>query len=81
MAVLQIVYLAINIVGVVLSLAFFISDTDCSLVSTVFTFVGNRLGNIPLAIISILLIALFIPTLAFMTAVMAFIMLYGTYAK
>ena len=81
-AYLQITYLVINLVGIIVNLVLFACDTvDSTIISTVFSFISRYLGNIPLAIISILFIILFLPTLTVVAAFFAFISLWGTYSR
>lgn len=81
-AYLQIAYLIINLVGIVVNLVFLSCDlVDSTVVSTVFSFISRYLGNIPLAIISILFIILFLPTLTVVAAFFAFTSLWGAYSR
>ena len=81
MAVLQIIYLAINIVGIIAGLIYFISGADCSLCSDLFTFVSKYFKKVGVVIVALLLIGLLLPTITFMSALVAFVLLYGTYAE
>ena len=81
MTVFQIIYLTINIIGVIASLIWFIGEIDYPVISNIFTALSRHLGNIGLTIIGTLLIILFIPTISLMSVIMAFIMLVGTYSN
>ena len=81
MVVLQIIYLAINIVGIIAGLIYFVSGAECSIFSDLFTFIRKHFKKVGVIITAILIIGLLLPTIAFMSAVLAFVMLYGTYAE
>ena len=81
MAILQIIYLIINLIGFAFGLVWFICPPEYTFISDFFTLVAKYLGNFGLIIISILAITLFLPTLAIMTAIITFTMLIGTYLK
>ena len=81
LAILQNIYLLINIIGVVIGLYTLFSEAELLFISSFFSFISRRLGNVFLAIISIALILLFIPTLTIMTVLMTFIMLWGEYSN
>jgi hypothetical protein len=80
-AIIQIIYLAINLAGVAINLIWFISDTNSSIISDMYTFISKHFGNVAVVISSIFIIVLFLPTLAVMSAVLTFIMLVSTYSK
>ena len=80
MAVLQIIYLAINVIGIVAGLIYFIRDTECYIFSDLFSAIHKRFKNVGLCFITLLLIALFIPAIAFLSAAILFITSYGTYS-
>jgi hypothetical protein len=81
MVIMQIIYLAINLIGTGGCLAFISSSDDFPFVADFFSFIGRRLGNVGLAIISTIVIALFIPTISFMAIVFAFLMLWGEHSR
>jgi len=81
MAVLQIIYLAINIVGIIAGLIYFVSGAEVAIFSDLFTFIRKYFKKVGVIITAILLISLLLPTIAFMSAVIAFVLLYGTYAE
>lgn len=82
MAYLQIIYLAINLVGIIVNLVFIACEgADSPSVSTIFSFISKYFGNIVLAIISILLIILFLPTLTIVSALFAFTSIWGAYSR
>ena len=80
MAVLQIIYFAINVVGIVAGLIYFVTAADCNIFSNVFTFVHRYLKNIGLAIVTVLLILLLLPTIAVLSAIITFTTVYGAYS-
>jgi hypothetical protein len=80
MAVLQIIYLAINVVGIVAGLIYFVTAADCNIFSNIFTFVHKYLKNIVLAIIAILFILLLLPAIAILSAIITFTTIYGAYS-
>lgn len=81
MAILQIFYLIINIIGVIVSLVWLSSSEDFPIISSLFNFIGSHLGNVVLALSSILLIALFIPAITFIAIMITFTMLFNAYSK
>ena len=81
MAVLQIIYLAINIVGIIAGLIYFISSAECSLCSDLFTFVRKYFKKVGVVIVALLLIGLLLPTITFMSALIALVTLCGTYME
>ena len=81
MVIVQSIYLGLNIVGVLVGLILICNTEKFPVVQTFFGFVEKYLGNIPLVIISILLITLFLPTIAIITAVLIFVLLWGSYSK
>lgn len=81
MAVLQIIYLAINIVGIIAGLIYFVSSAECSIFSDLFTFIRKYFKKVGVIITAILLICLLLPTITFMSALIAFVTLYGTYVE
>lgn len=80
MAVLQIIYFVINIVGVIAGLIYFASDTECYIFSDIFTFIHRYFKNVGLAIITLLLITLLLPAITFITVAISFITVYDTYS-
>jgi hypothetical protein len=80
MAILQIIYLAINVVGIIAGLIYFVSSAECVLFSNIFTFVHKYFKNVGLAIITILFILLLLPTLTVMSAIITFTAVFGGYA-
>ena len=78
MAIFQIIYLAINIIGTLASLVWFIGEIDCPIISTLFDAVSKCCGNLGVTLVGILLVLLFIPTISFMTILGLLIMLIGT---
>jgi Na+-transporting NADH:ubiquinone oxidoreductase subunit NqrB len=81
MVVLQIIYLAVNLVGIGAGLIYFVSGAECSIFSDLFTFIRKYFKKVGVIITAILLIGLLLPTITFMSALIAFVMLYGTYAE
>lgn len=81
MAVLQIIYLAINIVGIIAGLIYFVSSAECSIFSDLFTFIRKYFKKVGVIITAILLICLLLPTITFMSALIAFVTLYGIYTE
>ena len=80
MAVLQIIYLAINVIGIVVGLIYFASAAECTIFSNIFTFIHKYFKNIGVAIIAFLIILLMLPALAVVSAVISFTAIYGTYS-
>ena len=80
MAVLQIIYLAINVVGIVAGLVYFVTAADCDIFSNIFTFVHKYLKNIGLVIVTVLLILLLLPTITVLSAIITFTTTYGAYS-
>ena len=78
MAIFQIIYLAINIIGTIISLVWFIGEIDCPVISILFDGVAKCCGNIGVTSVGILLVLLFIPTISFMTILGLLIMIIGT---
>ncbi len=79
MAVLQIIYLAINAIGMIVGLVYFCSEAECNLFSNIFTLVQKYFKNAGVIVFAILLIGLLLPALTFMSVVVAFTMICGTY--
>ena len=79
MAVLQIIYLTINLIGVIVGLVYFCTEAESSFFSNVFTFIRKHFKGVGVIISAILFISLMLPTLAFMSAVVAFTAICGTY--
>ena len=79
MAVLQIIYLTINIIAMIVGLVYFCSEAEVNLFSNVFTFIRKYFKSVGVIIVAILLISLLLPALAFISAVIAFTMICGTY--
>ena len=80
MAVLQIIYLTINVIGIVAGLIYFVTAADCNIFSNIFTFVHKYLKNIGLAIVTVLLILLLLPTITVLSAIITFITVYVAYS-
>ena len=80
MAILQISYLAINVVGIIAGLIYFITEAECNIFSNIFTFVHKYFKNVGLAIVTILFILLLLPTLTVMSAIITFTAVYGGYS-
>lgn len=80
MAVLQIIYLAINVIGIVAGSIYFVTAADCNIFSNIFTFVHKYLKNIGLVIVTVLLILLLLPTIAVLSAIITFITVYIAYS-
>ena len=78
MAIFQIIYLVINIIGTLISLVWFIGEIDCPIISALFDAVAKCCGNLGVTLVGILLVLLFIPTISFMTILGLLIMLIGT---
>ena len=81
MAIFQIIYLAINVLGFAFGLTWYVCSSEVTFISDFFTFITKRLGNIGLAAIGILAIALFLPAFTTLTAIIAFTILFSTYAR
>lgn len=81
MAVIQIIYLVINLIGIGIGIATIPSSDEFPFIADFFSFIGRRFGNIVLAITGILFIALFIPAISFMSIVFAFLMLWGEHSR
>ena len=81
MAVVQIIYLVINLIGIGMFLATLPSSGDVLFISTFFNFVGKHLGKFALALICVLFIGLFLPTLTFMTVLLTFMMIFNEHAN
>lgn len=81
MAIIQTIYLAINLIGTGICIALLPSSDEFPCVANFFSLIGKRLGNIGLAIVGTLFIALFIPTISFMAILFAFLMLWGEHSK
>lgn len=81
MIIAQILYLIINLIGATIGLVWFFNEAEPSCISNFFTFIGKHLGSIILALVAIISLLLFLPALAFMTVVITFIMIYGSYSK
>ncbi len=80
MAVLQIIYLAINVIGTIAGIIYFVSSAECDLFSNIFTFVHKYFKNVGLAIATILFVLLLLPTLTVMSVITTFIAVYGNYS-
>ena len=59
MAVIQIIYLAINLIGIGIGIAYISCSDDFPFIADFFSSISKRLGNIGLAITSTIFIALF----------------------
>jgi hypothetical protein len=80
MAILQIIYLVINLIGTIIGLVW-LNRAEDSIISSCFTFISNHFGNIGVAIASILFVALFIPAITAISIVITFLSLISTYFK
>lgn len=78
MAVFQIIYLALNVIGIVAGLIYMFVDSDWSIIDNFFSAVTSFLGKIGCLIVGSLGILLFFPAIAVLTAVMLFIVLVST---
>lgn len=81
MIVLQIIYLIVNLIGFTFGLVYLVSSLHFSFISNFFTFVSRRLGNVILALTSLVTILLFMPAITVMAAIISFIVLFNTYSK
>ena len=80
LGIIQIIYLAINIIGLIASLCIFSKSEELPIISKLFDFIAGRLGRVALVIASILIISLFLPAI-FCTAVFAaFLIFYGSHS-
>jgi hypothetical protein len=77
MAFLQIAYLAINLIGIILSVVALFNSESFPFVSQLFSFSKKHLGKIPTVILGLVFIALFIPALTFNAVATVLIMLCG----
>lgn len=78
MAVFQIIYLALNVIGLIASLIYTFVESDWSIVDNFFSTVTRALGKIGCLIVGSLGILLFFPAIAVMTAIILFIVLVST---
>ena len=79
-AILQNIYLLVNIIGVAVGLVWFVTAADCPFVSTFFTAVRKYLGKPGVFITSTLVVLLLIPSITIMSIILTFTMLLGNYA-
>lgn len=78
MAVFQIIYLVLNVIGLIASLIYTFVESDWSIVDNFFSTVTGALGKIGCLIVGSLGILLFFPAIAVMTAIILFIVLVST---
>ena len=81
MAVLQIIYLVINIIGFAFGLVWFVGPPDNAFISDFFTLIHKYLSNIGLVIVGIFSILLFLPTITLMTSIILFTTLISNYSN
>ena len=81
MTIFQIIYLVLNLVGLIVGLAVFTVLDELPFISRFFSFVSNKLGNIPLALAIIFTVVFFIPALSIITAIITMTMLWGEYSR
>jgi len=80
LAIIQIIYLAINLFGLGVSIYFICGTTDdFPIVSKLFSFIARHFGKVAFIITGILLTILFLPTIALTAAFITFMWLWGTY--
>ena len=79
MAILQIIYLAINVISIIVALIYYIGEAETTIFSDLFTFIHKHFKKVGVFITAFVLISILLPTIAFMSALTAFIMIYGTY--
>lgn len=77
LAVIQILYLVINAIGLVLGLLWIFGEIEYSAFYTFLTKIATKCGNFVLGIFSILFIALFIPAITVLAAVILFMVFIG----
>lgn len=80
MAFLQIVYLVINLIGIILSVVTSFNSESFPLVPQLFSFSKKHFGKIPTVIFGLIFIAMFIPALTFNAVAAVLIMLCGACA-
>lgn len=78
MAVFQIIYLAINVIGLVASLIYMFIESDWSIIDNFFSTVTRFLGKIGCLIVGSLGILLFFPAIAVFTTIILFFVLVST---
>jgi hypothetical protein len=77
MAVIQIIYLTLNVVSTAFCLFTLFADFDFDFPLVLFDFIKKKLGTVVTLICSFLLILLFIPTISVMSVLLAFIVAFG----
>ena len=78
MVVFQIIYLALNVIGLVASLIYMFVESDWSIIDNFFSTVTRSLGKIGCFIVGSLGILLFFPAIAVLTAIILFFVLVST---
>ena len=78
MAIFQIIYLALNVIGVIAGFIYMFVESDWSIVDNFFSTVTSSLGRIGCLIVGSIGILLFFPAIAVMTATLLFIILVST---
>ena len=78
MAIFQIIYLALNVIGVVAGLIYTFVESDWSIVDNFFSAVTSSLGKIGCLIVGSIGLLLFFPAIAVLTTIILFIVLVST---
>lgn len=78
MLVFQIIYLALNLICTGVCLVALFTEFDLDFIYNIFNFVEKRLGTVIYAIFILLVIALFLPTIAIAGAFLIFTVLFSS---
>lgn len=77
MAVIQIIYLTLNVVSTAFCLFTLFVDFDFDFPFVLFDFIKKKLGTVVALICSSFVILLFIPTISVMSVLIAFMIVFG----
>jgi hypothetical protein len=80
LGIIQIIYLAINVIGLVVSFGTFFTSNE-SIVAKLFNFINKYCGKIITFLVGILFILLYMPVIAINAIFTAFLILCGTCLK
>ena len=78
-AILQTIYLLVNIIGVTVGLVWFVTAADCFGISQLLTFTKKHFGKIGVVIVGCFVTILFAPAIALVSIIITFITLIGAY--
>ena len=78
MAIFQIIYLALNVIGMVAGLIYMFVESDWPIIDTFFSAVTSSLGKIGCLIVGSIGFLLFFPAIAVLTTIILFIVLVST---